>query len=263
MGEREVFRYSLTGSCSAQPETLESCLRLKSWSLAGMGCGSKMAVSRSRGRRGARRRGLYLNMLSASLLASRSPDGQSMYLSAIDTCIIMSCSRTSRRTAQTEVHKRAIIHRQSAFLLDVPLPECLRKMFDRYARHQEAIECHATRSRIVLGFGRCIPLLQLAHEIAREGVSKAIKRLFQFSAVDRARTVTVELLEDIVPVLQGSRIKYNEHIRSSVGTYFDVSIQSLEFDVIDRSTAIRVKDVCTMAFSFGKKCTVGILSLIS
>lgn len=106
-----------------------------------------------------------------------------------------------RGTAQTQVHECTIIHRQSPFLLDVPLSERLGEMLDRDAGHQESIKCHTARPGIVLGLWRSIPFLQFAYEVARQRVSKAVERLFQFLAINRTGTITIELLEDVVPVL--------------------------------------------------------------
>lgn len=55
----------------------------------------------------------------------------------------------------------------------------------------------------MLALGRRIPLLQLPDEVARQWVAEAVKRLFEFFAVDRAGSVAIELLEDVVPVLRG------------------------------------------------------------
>lgn len=72
---------------------------------------------------------------------------------------------TSSRTAQTQIHKGTVIHRQPPLLLDIPLPERLCEMLDRDARHQEPIKRHPTRARIVFTLRRGISLLQFAHKI--------------------------------------------------------------------------------------------------
>jgi hypothetical protein len=110
---------------------------------------------------------------------------------------------TSSRTTQTQIHKGTVIHRQPPLLLDIPLPERFREMLDRHAGHQEPIKRHPARTRIVLALGRGIPLLQLADEVARQWVAETVERLFEFFAVDRAGSIAVELLEDVVPVLEG------------------------------------------------------------
>jgi hypothetical protein len=129
-----------------------------------------------------------------------------------------------RGTAETQVHERTIIHRQSSFPLDVSLSERLREMLDRHARHQESVKGHTTRPGIVLGFGRSIPFLELADEVARQGVSKAVERLFEFLAIDRTGTITIELLEDVVPVLYREKLSKANSRKCLVQKYLDVPI---------------------------------------
>jgi hypothetical protein len=74
-----------------------------------------------------------------------------------------------------------------------------------HARHQEPVERDALTGHDLSAWeqfrrGR-EPLLELAHHIRRQGEAEAEQGLMQLFAVDKARRVAVEALEDAVPVL--------------------------------------------------------------
>jgi hypothetical protein len=75
-------------------------------------------------------------------------------------------------------------------------------VLDRDASHEEAVEGYARRLSLSRLLGRREALLELGDHVGREREAEALQRGLQLTAVDQARVVLVEALEDPVPVLR-------------------------------------------------------------